>query len=294
MVSSKGEVSTDYLTIALAVCSLSISNANYRPLRAYASNDSSVDRTAFTFLGGTPEGTLITVIDNRDGYTQYRSDIYKLPYTINSNLYLLAHRIDFTPGYIADLVTDDPKYLETAKLGRGVVRITLQKHLGEIKLKGVWPMSSSVETTVSSSFSTSLSLTGQLSNKMESGISMGDGARLSASHDASLLTGLNITWNKATSSLVDDPIVSEQNLPTGEGIAWTYEIQNPDVAGKLTYHFCCYLLFEMEKSAKEDGFKFDFHIMTQDYYWDTGMWPFGQKWKFGDTYNYDLHVDCFL
>lgn len=257
--------------------------------------------SAFSYLGGSPSAQ--KCLDNPDGYAYYLNSVYKSPYTNASDLYLLREQIWFTPGYAARNDGTNPNrdyYNSGAMLGKGTVGVTLKKyesgdaHGGDVAIKSFWPQSSNVSTTVTSSFGTTLS--GSLGFSQSAGAEIGDGAKITVSKGQSSGVGLSFTWSKSTSSLVEDPMVSSQYSPsTNLGVTWNYEVNGKDTAGKLTYAFDCFVLFEMSRSYANCGssaFQFVFSLATQDAYWDW-TWYLGHDWFYGTTYDYNLHVDAF-
>lgn len=258
-------------------------------------------RTAFSCVGG--QTTPLKVMDNQDGYVYYSFFVYKSAYTENSDLYLLDINTSFTPGYIA-YSSGYTNYHQEARLGKGTVIVKPEKYQGlngsfggNIAIKAFWPKSTTISTTITSSYSTSFSSSCTFGYGSNAKISLGGGLEIGASDNRSLNAGFQITSQTTTSSTFTDPLFSSQLTPsTPLGVIWNYDVQNPNSTGKLTFEENDYLLIEKDHSYaadKTDAFKLVLDINTTDKYWITLFFNIG-KWGEGTPYSYSSSLDYFV
>ena len=239
--------------------------------------------------------SIVTLINNSDGYTTLQYSIWKAPYTDSSSLWLFQSYLSFTPGYVASQFGSS--YSSGAYLGKGTIQVKLRPYSafagnaqgGTIYLSEYWPRSTDVTTTVTSSVSTTLS--GSIEMQAGVGYSTGNGASISLTNTTT--TQLSFTWTKSLSSVLSDPALSAQLIPTGttEKIAsWYYEVQNPNTAGKLTYHLDSFVMFEIGNNnynCSQNCFHYEIEVHTWDYYqgW-WGVWNFGTEYSGTTTGNH--------
>lgn len=251
----------------------------------------------FTRISGSPHA--FKIIDNRDGYVYYYNSIYKAPYTNVSNLFLLEEEMWFTPGNVP-ASAGYSQYVSGTRLGKGSVELEILQYANADKnivggvpcVKAFWPQSTKMSTTISTSFGGTVSEQSAWGKDASVGYSAGNGASIKASSSSGNSSTLSVNWDKSLSTLVDDPIVSSQFSPSSDSsVLFTYEVINPEVSGLVTFHFDCFVLFELSShvtNCKDSTFKFTFRVRTQDY-WYKNTW-FDKGWKFGDLYTYDLNV----
>ncbi|MGM9813996.1 MAG: hypothetical protein ACI32C_03755 [Candidatus Enteromonas sp.] len=285
----------NFATLVMIACMpLEAAQGSAHSMYSQTNDYPAIDLSVFSHIGTSGFDGKATVIDNCDGYTQYRLELYAMPYTVKSDLYLLEHSMSFVPAYAARFNTGDTKYWEDVRLGRGSITVVLQEKGGPIALKGCWPQRSSIATTVTSSYSGQASFSVETQRKLEQGISLGGGGSIQISDTVSggSATALSFSWTKSTSSIYDDPMVSGQQLPADKGYGWTYEVGNPDTAGKIAYHMNTYTLFEMKKSETSTStFSHKLTLKTQCYWYHNAVFPWEQGWKFGDEYSYAVTVN---
>ncbi len=201
----------------------------------------------------------LTTGSTRYGYMYMEYDISRADYTEDSALYLAHVKISFVPGYAA--YQNDFEYQEgipfeeNAYLKSGYVQIELVNagSPGNAKStpKAMWPNSNDFQTTFSSSYGGSLSI----SNTLEAGIELGNGGTLKADFGGSTTTGMSFSFAKQMSTLTEDPFVSAQFENSNPNCAaWNFEIVNPDVAGKVTYAIDVYLLVEAASNGGSDEY----------------------------------------
>lgn len=245
---------------------------------------SSLDTSIFTTVHTS---SLTQLINNTDGYTQLQYRIWKTPYTAITDLWVFQVYLMITPGYVAHQY--NTWYDEGAHLGKGTVELRLRPYSsfvgnatgGSIYEHQLWPLSSTVVTTITSSLSTTVAY----NFGMETGVgySAGNGASLSQTFANS--TTLSFTWTKSSSSVGNDPLLSAQaSYDSGEWTSsWFYQTQSPSVAGILTYHLDCFAAFEIGTNyynCSQDCFHYEIEVHTWDYYhhWLTG-WNFGTEYS---------------
>ena len=246
----------------------------------------------FTFLGSTD---FKKTIDEVDGYVYYKAETYKASYTESSNLYLQKFQTIFTPGHTARQNGSKWKdgsdywdyYLNTGYVHAEIVRAIDEENNklgGNISLKAFWPQSSNVKTTITSSFGNSLTI----GNNYSSGIVLGQGATLSLGGSKSTALGFNFT--KSLSSVTDDPILSAQlDSSNSNLVQWNYLANVAETAGAVSYHLTSYILFEMDKTAKNIGQNaFLIHYNTEYINKFKKLW-----WHNGNEYKGGVNIYCF-
>jgi hypothetical protein len=264
----KGYYLETLLLAAITAASVSLLGMNSKVSPLYASSSSGIS-SSFASLG-TPSD-LVKIIDNDDGYVYYRASVYACSYTPLSNLYILNTQVWFTPGYAAYHAYGGT-YHEGSRLNKGSIGITLHRFLdsstnslgGVIYPKAFWPQSSTVVSTITSSFSTTFSLSWQNSHGSGVKIGLGGDAEISEDSTSSFGSGLSFTWDKSVSSTVPDPIVSGQYAPSGAmQTSWSYETQSVDTTGKITYCLETNVLFEMgivHQACGVNAFQFTINV----------------------------------
>lgn len=283
------------LSVASLSLSPSILNIEYNNNNMRSSTYSSTT-SPFVNMGGYSEP--YKILDCDDGYAYYNVEIFKAEYTPVSNLYLLHVETVFTPGCVARInnnVQNNGNSYKDYMLKRGYVHLGLKQYNengaigGEISPKLMWPSSSTVTTTFTSSYSTSTTITGTFG----AGIELGNGGSIGVTANASNSTSLTFTYNESLSSVVDDPILSNQYSSSDNKEAqWSFEIINKDVAGKISYHLDTYYMFEMRNNATNcnaDAFLFDYTVMYQGQYIGF-LWQTYEGWVFDET----VRVYCFV
>lgn len=253
--------------------------------------------SVFGRIAGSPQA--FKIIDNRDGYVYYYNSIYKAPYTNVSNLFLLEEEMWFTPGNVP-ASAGYTQYVSGTRLGKGSVELEILQYTdasrnivgGKPYVKAFWPQSGRMSTTISTSCGGVVSEQSAWGKGASAGYSAGNGASIRASSSSSGSSTLSVNWDKSLSTLVDDPIVSSQFSPSSDSsVLFTYEVLNPEISGLVTFHFDCFVLFELDSrvtNCKNSTFQFNFRVRTQDY-WYKNTW-FDKGWKFGDLYTYNLLV----
>lgn len=211
----------------------------------------------------------IKTLESEDGYAFADLAVYKSPFTECSDLYLLQAAVSFTPGCVArangskqsngdDFVNSYLNsgyfHLEVNDIDQGWRRSS------QIAIKGSWPDSSNVQTTISSSFGVSLNT--EFGQSLEGGITLGNGASLKLTSSSSIGTALTLSFEKSISSVASDPLLSHQINPQNTSEQqWSYSVLNKKVAGTITYTLDSYLLFEMDRSSwncSNDAFHCEF------------------------------------
>lgn len=211
----------------------------------------------------------IKTLESEDGYAFADLAVYKSPFTECSDLYLLQAAVSFTPGCVArangskqgngdDFVNSYLNsgyfHLEVNDIDQGWRRSS------KIAIKGSWPDSSNVQTTISSSFGVSLNT--EFGQSLEGGITLGNGASLKLTSSSSIGTAVTLSFEKSISSVASDPLLSHQINPQNTSEQqWSYSVLNKKVAGKITYTLDSYLLFEMDRSSwncSNDAFHCEF------------------------------------
>ncbi len=211
----------------------------------------------------------------------------KSSFTSESDLYIVHTSSAFTPGCVAR-VNGESKYKDYL-LKRGFVHLTLErinengKVGGTIYPKAMWPQSTSFTTTISTSTSTTSSLGRDYSAEI------GDGASLKSANSY----GLTFSFDKSVSSISSDPRISAQF--SSESIMeaqWNFEVINRDMAGKTTFSFEQYFLFEMKKDANgcnSDAFIVNYSVNYQGQY-QGFLWAWYDGWSFDKT----TKITCFM
>lgn len=284
------------------ICLLSISDLSLSPAIVSISYDDtnvcstySTNENPFRCIGSYPAP--YKVLDCDDGYAYYDLEIYKASYTSNSNLFLIHCETVFTPGYVARINNETQSNGNNYKeymLKRGYVHLGLKRYNENNKLGGtiapklMWPSSSSVTTTFTSTYGVSSTIGGSFGR----GIELGNGGSIAATANASNSSSLTFTYNQSLSSVVSDPVLSNQFSSSDYMEAqWSFEVLNKDVAGKLSYHLDTYYLFEMSKNTTncgENAFTLDYSVMYQGQYIGF-LWITYEGWQFDSS----VHVSCF-
>lgn len=275
------------LSIGDLTMSPSLISVNYNSVNSI--NLTSTQNNPFVRIGGFLEP--FKILENSDGYAYYNTEVYKANYTSTSNLYIFHAETVFTPGAVARINGEKQSNGKTYKdymLDTGYVHLSLKQYKegdavgGDITSKLLWPSSSSVTSTFTSSFGNSLSNSFNLGGE----VSLGNGGSLKLTTGASNQTSLTFSYNESTSSVVSDPMLSSQLSPSNSLEAqWTYQIVNKDIAGRLSYHLDTYYMFEMKTNAKNcnvDAFVLDYQIMFQNQYIGF-LWATYDGWTFNNS-----------
>lgn len=243
----------------------------------------------FNVLGGFDSPA--KVLDCDDGYVVYDCEILKAKYTNQSNLYIVHTSTAFTPGYVAR--ANNNQSYKNYLLKSGYVHLTLEqvnqdgKIGGTIYPKNMWPKSSDFTTTISSSVSYGSSIGKSFSGEL----SLGDGGKISC--EDSTNSTLSFSFTKSMSTISDDPFVSTQLSSDSVNEAqWNFEVINRDLAGKTTYAFDQYFMFEMRTDAidcNENAFILKYSVKFQGQY-QVFFWAWYDGWEFTNTVN----ISCFL
>lgn len=158
--------------------------------------------------------------------------VYHADFTDVSYLYLCELVVDFTPGSVA--TKNESGYDWHYDFWAADVTLGIPNNLSQAKVKDFWPKSSSVQVTLTSSYSTNYTL------GVGGGTNLGGGASINASGNA------GYTISHSTSTTSEDPSVSAQLLSNNQKTAkWNIQCT---VQRGLTYNFACYLLVELPKS----------------------------------------------
>ncbi len=166
------------------------------------------------------------------GYFIYDMSVYRADFTDVSYLYLCELAVDFTPGSVA--TKNESGYDWHYDFWAADVTLGIPNNLSQAKVKDFWPKSSSVQVTLTSSYSTNYTL------GVGGGTNLGGGASINASGNA------GYTISHSTSTTSEDPSVSAQLLSNNQKTAkWNIQCI---VQRGLTYNFACYLLVELPKS----------------------------------------------
>lgn len=205
-------------------------------------------------------------IYNKYGYSTYHVDIYKMPFTPVSSLYLINAPTIFVPGKIADI--NNKGYFDSnAYLGKGYIHLAPMQfrndtsHLlgGNIAVKGYWPNSTSITTTVTSSFGVEYNLSSVTEGEVGS-----QGFSISKSNSSNF--AIDIEYS--VSSTADDPIISFQKDPyNSKELQWNYEVQNISVAGAISYTISPWILIEINNSqsnTNKDAFCLQYEVMMNN------------------------------
>lgn len=237
-----------------------------------------------------------TIVNCDDGYFLYDLVIYKSNFTKSSNLYLVECQIAVTPGYVAhkngSKQPNGHDYKEYS-LKRGYFHISAEQYTtdgasgGIVMQKGAWPLSTTSQTTVTSSFSTNYSF----STAYEEGINIGVDSSITAKKKSSV--GIVFSSNKTISSISSDPVVSAQYNPNNKKeMQWSFEVSNPDVAGKTTFWMTCYYLFEMNNiysNCSENSFVLNINAKHQGQYVGF-LWLWYDGWEFTNSHKLDCKL----
>ncbi len=243
----------------------------------------------FNVLGGFDSPA--KVLDYDDGYVVYDCEILKAAYTNQSNLYIVHTSTAFTPGYVAR--ANNNQSYKNYLLKSGYVHLTLEqvnqdgKTGGTIYPKNMWPKASDFTTTISSSVSYGSTIGKSFSGEL----SLGDGGKISCGDSTN--SALTFSFTKSMSTISDDPFVSTQLSSDSVNEAqWNFEVINRDLAGKATYAFDQYFMFEMKTDANncnEDAFILKYSVKFQGQY-QGFFWAWYDGWEFTNTVN----ISCFL
>lgn len=250
---------------------------------------SSENITNFSLLAKTSNNK---VIDCLDGYAYSQTWYYTAPYTNNSDLLLIHTRTEFVPGCVA-YGNGDTEYDKSRKLSWGYVHINLEQYTdtnknaygGLIEPIARWPMSSSVTTTVTSSFGTEFNV----GFNQNTEISIGTDMSIKSSKGNKV--GLTISYDKSVSSTSEDPTLSSQTgAESNLDYQWNWDIVNPDMTGSLTYTLDTYALFELDNSYKNCGryayvYTYEVRFVSQ--------YKFLWWWNDGSIYDNAIRITCF-
>ena len=174
------------------------------------------------------------VVKDPIGYFVYDMSVLRADFTDVSYLYLCVLDIDFTPGSAAS--RNESGFDWHYDFWAADVSLAVPNGLSAAKVKGYWPKSSVITTTLTSEYSRNytLSFNGQLG--------LGE-----ATIGGSVASGYTITYGVSTSS--EDPQISAQLLSSEPKKAvWNVRCT---VQRGITYNLSCYYLLEMPKSYSE-------------------------------------------
>lgn len=248
----------DIVSIALAAAMLMfpVKDAMEQPVRMLTVEQAQMmvlsEEEAFRPMAWTSRP--VTALSLSYGYITLEYDISRADFTENSALYLAHAKVSFVPGYAAHQngfeYVDGVPFEENAYLKSGFVQLELVDSGSSGHAKGtpkaMWPNSSDFQTTFSSSYGGTLSI----SNTLESGLELGNGGILKANVGGSTTTGMSLSFSKQTSTLTDDPYVSAQYENNNPYCAsWNYEVVEAEIAGKVTYTIDVYLLTEITSNG---------------------------------------------
>lgn len=276
--------------ISLAMVATLILIGNGCPIeivRTESINTLSLDDSQFRRLGGTDYKK---VLDCDDGYAYYVTNFYTAPFTTKSDLYLAHVITNITPGHAARANGD--KNYKDYYLSNAYIHLTTAQYLeddkvgGEIVPKDFWPRSSTLTTTVTSSFGGSI----VMNTTGSQGIDLGNGASITVSNSSS--NGVTITFDKSQSTVTPDPVLSFQLASNNPYEAqWSISVINEEVAGSISYSMDLYYLFEMSNevsNTNRNSFLLEYEIMYQGQYKNLFGWHDG--WEFNNT----VQFYCFL
>lgn len=232
----------------------------------------------------------LKLIDFPDAYVYVNYNLKKFKYTENSDLYLLNVIAEFTQGVVAKTNGEHTSAGENYKnyyLNTGYLHVSVSQFEddgnkgGSITPKAYWPSSSSVTTTFTSTYGTSLTN----SSSLESGIELSSDATLSLNIGNKNETSLTLYYEETTSSTADDPRLSSQTSSDDpKERQWSYFVQGYKTAGALTYQINSYYLFEMSKTDyyRRDVFNLEIEVQTINMHYILGFKDDG--WEVKGTY----------
>lgn len=200
---------------------------------------------------------------NKDpvGYFYYDVDVYSTDFTNCSKLFLLHTKGEFTSGYIAKQNDPNSNYYDSNyDLWSGYIHSSFIRHTSDgmtsssFVPKTSWPQSSNFTSTISSSFSTSLSIGSQLGAEADicGGLII---SRVSSS-------SITFSFDKSVAVSGPEPFISSQTSLTNiNAQQWNYQY---NAVGKATYVLDTYQLFEV----KNDGvncsqYSFDYQVSVK-------------------------------
>ena len=246
----------------------------------------------FNEFGVIPQKKAIDVVD---GYVYYYTDFYMSSFSDESSLILIHTNASFTPGYTArqnNTKREDGSDYADVRLKRGYIHMTANQYVngndygGDITLKQFWPKSSSVTTTIETTYGQSININGDF----DKGVSIG-GNGFEAKIDAGLGLGLEFSYIKTISSTSEDPIVSSQQSSSDHNcVQYNFEVLYRETAGKITYNFDTYYLYEV--SHESEGVFFE----SIDFTIEIGLvCEYQVLWWFQETqlYRYRGHFTGF-
>ncbi len=240
----------------LMLLSLLVSNSGTISTHDYALiSDGTSTSSSFTEIAGDSKPH--TVLNCPDGFIEEQVAVFKHAYTQKSDLYLYKVIANFVPGHAAR--TDREKqpngndyndtYLGTGFLHVAALQYKGQEYGGEITYKDMTPSSTKATTTITSTYSESVST--ELDVGAEIGVD--DSGTLYVKGSETEKVTVTYTHSESVSTKSDDPVLSatfKDNESTGKTEArWWYESKNPKELGNRTFKLTAYLLFEMSNNV---------------------------------------------
>lgn len=196
-----------------------------------------------------------TVVKDPIGYFIYDMTSFRADFTESSFLYLCELKVDFTPGSVAS--KNESGYDWHYDFWAAVVSLSIPSTLKNVKVMDYWPTSSTITTSLSSSYGKNYNLS------LNGGVNLGGGAYLGGSIEQ----GFSITHTTTSSS--SDPKVSSQLL-SGNTKKAVWNVDCITQRG-MTYNFSCFLLIEMAKSDTR-VFSFSSSIDMTCIAWKGYLW----------------------
>ncbi len=270
------EIVSLFLSTALLFSNSGIQTAYYRDEINNETQTSEIN--GLTYIGGFSKANKI--LDNFSGYAYYDVNVYKTPFTYNTNLFIVNVTAEFTPGYQA-LLNGHNNY-QDYKLVNGYLHCRAEYsnlvNTHKPNFKTALPDNTSFTTT----FTTSSSSSYNFNSELKAGIDLNGEISLTGV----LGSGLTISYNRSIATSYSDPIVSKQYSPDNVNeIEWSYTCSNSDIVGTTTYKLDTYYIFEMEKcilDIKSNAFIF---------YVDIGMRNKNDKKII--TQSETIKIECF-
>lgn len=250
--------------LSLIVCSFSLclfngnsfnsSENNYsfqKPKTALRASNTQ-EKSPFICLKSLPNR--ITVKDPI-GYFVYDMSIYCADFTDASKLYLCETMVDFTPGSAA--TKNEDGYDWHYDFWAANIKIGVPTDFSSAKIKDYWPKSSTITTTITSSFSNNYSFSSGV------GADLGGGATISGS------SSMGVTISHQTLSTSEEPTISSQ-ISSANSTEVNWNIQCTVQRG-LTYNFACYYLLEVPNSIHKQ-FSYFTNIDMTCIAWKGYLW----------------------
>lgn len=251
----------------------------------------STGTNTFTRIAGD-SGAGTKIIDCVDGYAYSYMEWFMAPYTTKSNLMLIHNKTSFTPGYVA-AKNGESGYDGSRYLYSGYFHYTLERYVDAEKGKvgpsvvpqAMWPLSTTYETTISSSFGVSL------------GVNVEDGAEYDVGDDAMKVVAkegasLAISYSTSLSTVGEEPSLSAQYSPSNPMEAqWSYQFKGAREAGCVTYILDTYYLFEIDNYSAVNCGRDSFIITVSARM--TTYYQYGWFGGVGWDYDYSNRILCF-